>query len=276
MAITRLAVRQEIGRLTGDMLKVTATANGSPTTFKDVLRLNHGNGSLAGRIGWLASGTAANLGRMVRVTGNSKPDCTVTFADTPLPASTATADVMELWNERGLGYFPDDVNSEINTALAIVANTVTTPDEIEYDDFDVNNPILDIPANWHFFGGALRRDVEGLWHPIPATDSHMDIDVQRRTVRLKGEVARRSDTYAIRLFGDLPSSPLTSDADVTNCDAEWLTSYVAYKLMLGAMRRTAGNDDELATRMAFVNTIQEKHRGRARNRPQGAALRLYS
>lgn len=256
------------------MLKCTATANGTTTTFIDKLRLHRGNGSLKERIGWVAGGTAANLYQMVRVTGNTQADFTVTFTDTALPSSTATGDVLELWNERGQGYYPDDVNSEINSALAIVAHQVTTTDEEEIADFDFDDPYLTIPADWLFFGGVWYEDTDELWREIPATESHMDIDVQNRTVRLKGEARRNADTYTVKLIGDLPSSALTSDTDSTACDAEWLTAYVAYRLMFGAMRRTAGNDDELATRMAFAKTQEEKSRGKARNRPQGIGLRL--
>ncbi len=275
MAATRQALRQEIGRLTGDMLKVTATAIGTTTTLIDKLRLYRGDGQLEGRIGWVTSGTAANLSAMVRVTGNTRSTFTVTFADTALPSATAVADVIELWNERGQGYYPDDVNSEMNTALAIAAGMVTSPDEMLITDFDYSDPYLTIPATWQYFGGVWYQGEEDIWREIPATDTHMDVDTKNRTVRLKGDAARRAHTYTVRLIGDVASTPLTLDSQSTSCDAEWLTAYVAYRLLFGAMRRAAGNGDDISTRMAFCKTQEEKARGKARNRPQGIARRLW-
>lgn len=257
------------------MLKVTATATGTTTTLIDKLRLYRGNGSLEGRIGWVASGTADNLYQMVRINGNVKTTFTISFTDTALPTATLTGDVMELWNERGQGYFPDDVNSEINAALAIVANQVTSPDSETVADFDASDPYIDIPADWRFFGGVEYQDAEELWHDIPVTDTLMDVDPRQRTLLLKGQAKTLADTYPVRLFGDVASAALSSDTAETSCDAEWLTAYVAYRLMFGAMRRTAGNDDELSTRMAFISQKEKETRSKARNRPQGAAIRLW-
>lgn len=278
MAISRLALRQEIGRLTGDMLKVTATATGTTTTFIDALRLARSDGNMVGRIGWMASGTSANLGEMVRVTGSDKSSFTVTFADTALPSATATGDTMELWNRAGQGFFPDDVNAEIDSALAIVAGSVTTPDEDETQTFDIDNPYLTIPADWHFFGGAMyQRDTEtDVWLEIPFTDTHMVVDPRNRTVRLRGEIARRAHNCLVRLIGDVASQPLSTDASTTSCDAEWLSNYVAARLLLEQMGRTSADRyEDVSTRYSQCKVAEKEARGKARNRPQGSAVRLY-
>lgn len=272
---TRRELRQEIGRLTGDMLRCVATSNGTTTTFIDALRLAKGNGTLTGRIGWLSGGTSANLGQMVRVTGNVKQTTSITFADTPLPSATATGDEIELWNENGIGSWPDDVNAEINAAITTVSAAVTAPDEEIIDDFAFDDPYLDIPADWQYFGGLWYEDSDGLWIEIPPTEDFIEIDAQNRTLRLKGTARERADTYRVKLVGDIAATPLTTDSDQTSCDAEWLTAFVAYRLLLPRMRTGAGNDDDISTRMAFVKTQEEKTRGRARNRPQGIARRLW-
>lgn len=277
MAITRLALRQEIGRLTTDMFKVKATATGSTTTLKDALRLARSDGNMVGRIGWVSAGTSANLGKMVRITGSDKSAQTITFADTALPQSTVADDEMELWNRAGQGFFPDDVNTEINSALSIVASQVTTPDEDE-QTFDYDAPYLDIPEDWRFFGGALyQHDVEhDIWREIPVTDTHMIVDVRNRTVRLKGEIARKAHNKTVRLFGDVPSQPLSTDASTTSCDAEWLSNYVAARLLLEQMGRTdASRYEDVSTRYSQCKMAEKEARGKARNRPSGAALRLW-
>lgn len=279
MITTRQALRQEIGRLTGDMLKCTATANGTTTTFIDKIRLYRGDGKLTGRIGWVASGTAANLYQMVRVTGNTRSTFTVTFTDTALTSATATGDVLELWNTDSMGYYPDDVNAEINAAIAACGSLVTSPDEEEVEDFDSSDPYLDIPSDWEFFGGVRYLDTsiteDGVWVEVEANDLNLDIDVRNRRVRLMPEVANAAHSYTTRLYGDIASTALTLDTQSTNVDAEWLTHYVAYRLLLPQMGRTTQGDDDKATRMAFCKQVADAARGKARNRPSGLARRLY-
>jgi hypothetical protein len=279
LSATRQALRQEIGRLTGDMLKCTATANGTTTTLIDKLRGYRGDGKLAGRIGWVAAGTAANLYSMIRVTGNVRSTFTISFTDTALTSSTATGDVIELWNADGMGFYPDDVNSEINAAIAAVSGLTTAPDEEEVASFDADDPVLTIPADWEFFGGVRWLDTsiteDGVWVEIEANDFNMDIDPRNRKVRLKGSIAQRAHTHTTRLYGDVASTALTADTDSTSVDAEWLTHYVAYRLLLPQMRRTTKGDDDVATRMAFCKQVADAARGKARNRPQGLARRLY-
>jgi hypothetical protein len=279
LSATRQALRQEIGRLTGDMLKLTATANGTTSTLIDKLRGYRGDGKLAGRIGWVAAGTAANLYSMIRVTGNVRSTFTVSFTDTLLTSATATGDVIELWNTDGMGFYPDDVNSEINAAIAACGSLVTSPDEEEVEDFDSDDPILTIPADWEFFGGVRWLDTtqteDGVWMEIESTPYNMDIDVRNREVRLKGPIAARVDTHTTRLYGDIASTALSLDTSSTSVDAEWLTHYVAYRLLLPMMRRTTKGDDDIATRMAFCKQTADAARGKARNRPQGLGLRLH-
>lgn len=279
MTTTRQALRQEIGRLTGDMLKCTATANGTTTTLIDKFRGYRGDGKLTGRIGWVASGTTSNLYEMVRVTGNVRSTFTISFADTALPAITVADDVIEFWNTDGMGFYPDDVNAEINAAIAACGALVTAPDEEDIEDFDYANPYLDIPSDWEFFGGARWLDTsqgtDGIWLEIEATSANMDIDVRNRSVRLKPSIAQRAHGYTVRLYGDIASSALTADTDETSVDAEWLTHYVAYRLLLPQMTRTTKGDDDVATRMAFCKTTADAARGKARNRPQGIARKLY-
>lgn len=271
---TRQALRQAIGRLTGDMLKCTATSAGTQTTLIDAINLYRGDGSLEGRVGWFASGTAGNLYSTVRVTGNTRSTTTVTF--TPAVASnTAASDVLELWNERGQGYLPADVNSAINDAIALVAEQNTTPDEAEIADFDADDPYLTIPSTWEFFGGVRYQDGDSLWHDIPITPFTVDVDIQNRQLRLKGEIAQQADTRTVRLFGDIASTALTSDTQSTGVNAYWLTHHAAYLLMVGAMRRQTNTNQELSALMAFCKQEADKSAGRARNRPSGAAIRLW-
>lgn len=273
MSVTRQALRQQIGRLTGDMLKCTATANGGTGTYFDSINLYRGDGRLSGRIGWFAAGTSANLYSVIRVTNNTRSDQSIAF--TPNVASnTATGDVLELWNENGEGYLPADVNDEINVAIQTMGGGVLSYDEDASQTFDFDDPYLDIPADWDYFSGAYYQDINDVWHEIPITPYQVDVDPNNRVIRLKGQIARLADNNLVRLTGQIAASTLTSDTQSTDVDAEWLTAYVAYKLMFAGMRRTSGNDDERSTRMAFAKQISDQARGRARNRPAGAAIRL--
>ncbi len=265
------------------MSKWTATANGTTTTMIDKLRGARGNDQMEGRIGWVTSGTSANLYQMVRCTGSTRSTFTATFADTALPSATATGDVIEWWNTRGQGFFPDDVNSEINSAIATVSTKVTEVATDESQTFDAQDPYLDIPETWSFFGGIWYQVLNdpndssqgSVWYEIPCTENHVDIDQYNRTVSIKGQAAYQADTNTIRLIGDIPAAALSVDTQSTNVDAEWLTNYVAYRLLFSVMNRATKGDDDLATRMAFCKTTEEKTRGQARNRPFGIGRKLY-
>jgi hypothetical protein len=283
VSTTRQALRQEIGRLTGDMLKCTATANGSTTSLIDDIRLYRGDGKLTGRIGWVAYGatnlSAQNLYSMVRVTGNTRSTFTVRFNDTALTQDTAEGDIFEFWNTDSMGFYPDDVNAEINSAIAACESLVTEPDEETIDDFDSADPYIDIPADWAFFGGARYEDTaqgeDGIWMEIDGNDQNLEIDARNRKVRLMPLIAGKAHGYRVRLYGDIPSTALTLDTQSTSVDPEWLTAYVSYRLLLPQMRRTTKGDDDVATRMAFCKQVADAARGKARNRPQGMARRLY-
>lgn len=259
------------------MLKLKATANGTTTTFIDKLRLSRGNGSLEGRIGWMAEGTAANLYSMVRITGNTAADWTATFADTALSSATAADDVMELWNERGVGWYPDEVNDAINRAIGSVEGIVTSPVVSDPVAFDITDPYVAIPPEWRFFGGARYAESNSddglIWHEID--EELLVINDVARTVRIKDPMSNRVDTRQVELYGDIQSSLLTHDQQSTNVDAEWLTAHVAWQLMMTRMRRSTGNDAEVSTMMAFLKTTADGARGRARTRPSGMAKRLY-
>lgn len=265
------------------MAKWTATANGTTTTLTDKLRGARGNDQMEGRIGWVASGTSANLYQMVRCTGSTRSTFTATFADTPLPSATATGDVIEWWNKRGQGFYPDDVNTAINAAIATVSGKVTEVAIDESQTFDATTPYLTIPETWEFFGGLWYRTLNDpndvtqgyIWNEIPCTEFHVDIDQYNRTVAIKGQSALEADTCTIRLIGDIAASPLTVDTQSTAVDAEWLTAYVSYWLLFGVMDRETKGEDSVSTRMAFAKQTEEKTRGQARTRPYGVARKLF-
>jgi hypothetical protein len=274
VATTRAALRQQIGRLTGDMLKCTATATGTTTTLIDAINLYRGDGSLEGRIGWFSAGTAGNLYDTVRVTGNTRSTFTVTFTPT-LSDATATSDVLELWNERGQGYLPADVHSAINDAIALVGTGVTTLDDEEITDFDIDDPYLTIPAEWDYVGEVWFKDTDEIWHEIPFTPFNMEVNDIDRLIRLKGDAAKKADTCTVRLVGEIAEGALSSDTSSTTVNAHWLTHHVAYLLMAGGMRRQSNTNTELSTMMAFCKQEADKMAGRAMSRRVGAGIRLH-
>ena len=226
---TRAYLRYAIGGITGDRLRLKATAAGSTTSLVDVLNLATENNELVGRFGWVASGTAANLYQTVRITANTKSATSITFVPA-LPQSTATNDVIELYNSNDTGITPEDIHDAINRVIESVSNAGVTEVIATSSTFDADSPALTIDPSWRRLIGVDWQDTDGLWHEVDPADLY--VDTSARTARIDNIVRWMADTQLVRLRGYTSSASLSADTDSTVVDAEWIINEASSQLLL--------------------------------------------
>lgn len=273
-ASTRAQVRRSIGRLIGDLVVCTATetpqGNGT-STFVDALNLAVENNSLVGRRVWYAQAYhGANRGLSRRVSENSKSNTWIRLAPT-LPATTVAGDVIELWNERDLGPTPEEVNEQINGAIAAVTDAALLETVGAEESFDREAPVLEVDADWSFFSGADWKDDRGIWHMVPPAD--IRVDVANRTVELRNRSSRVASGRKVRLRGQGSALPLTDDAQSTPVDAEWITYQAAANLLI-AMSHRAHDPASVERKAQYFQTLADARRPKTRARFAGRAVKL--
>lgn len=227
-------LRRTIGGITGDLDILVATGNGTTTTFVDALNAHVENSHFAARQGIFSGGTAANLGRIVRVTSNDKTTTTVTFTPTATSA-TASGDTLELYNRDGQGPSVRQIHDAINRCVVFAGQGVLTEVLDTAETFDMDDPYLDIPAGWRRLTHVEFRNGDEAtddWEVIPGADWVPGVDRVGYTVRVDGISRCRADTYQIRLRGYTAATELSADSDTTLVDAEWLVHEAASQLLM--------------------------------------------
>lgn len=267
---SRTAIRRRIGRLFGDMLLLTATGNGTTTTFVDAINLARDDAIMVGRQLYFSGGTATNLGLTRRVTDNVKSTTTLTF--TPAAAhTTATNDVAEIWNTREIGATLAEVHENINYAIADVADLATTAAAYEPGAFDYDDPVVSLPDDWLFFGGVSWLDLTGVWHRIGPADYR--IDKVNRTVELRNRPRSLANGMSLRLWGYTIPGDLDADTDVTSVNPEWLAYQAAAKLALAIAPR-AIDPVQMERRAQYWQDLADQRRVLNSGRPSGVFIRL--
>lgn len=270
--VTRATLRRAVGRLMGDVLVLSCTANGTTTTAIDTVSLAVENAGLTGRQLYVfQSAAGANQGLTRRVSGNTKSTATLTFTPA-LPSATTAGDVLELFSERGIGPGPTEIHEAINRAIEAardshVTQALATPVALEW-----SSPIVSIPSTWTFFAGAEWQDHEGLWRKVAPAD--LKLDAVARTVEFKNRMRWLADQQQVRLRGYLPPAALASDTEGTGVDAEWIANQAAAELWMASAHRQI--DPAGAERKAqYFQGKADALRPKTRTRPQGTFMRLY-
>lgn len=265
----RTTLRRSIGRMLGDLVVATCTADGTTSTVVDEVNLHQQDGSLAGRQLYVAFSTPANTGQTRRVATNQKSQSSITFTP-PLPNATRAGDVVELWNERGSTVTVDEVHDAINRAIAAAAGTSVAPASQDIGNFDRGNPSLAIPANWEYFSRVRYFD-DGVWKDIPHAD--VSLDQANRTVTVKGLSREHANGKPVRLVGFTTPGPLASDSDATPVDAEWIGYYACNQLLLSSAHRQMDPNAALS-KASWFGDQADKLRPKTRIRPSGRFVRL--
>ncbi len=278
MAVTRAQIRSWVGSLLGEVINLTATANGSTTSLVDSVNLVREDGYLEGRQLIVVSATnTGNNGLIRRVSANSKTGKSITI-DPALPSAVSSGDVVELWFKRDQGPTIQEVHDAIARSVAAVKNTVLSPQMASgAAAFDRTSPVItEVGNTWTFFSGVDWQDPNGTWHPVPPADLRLapsgnnpfvDIEVRNRSRILMDGMEYRVKGYAEHA---IPSA----DADVISVDSEWLVHQVAAQLLISASGRMS--DQASAERKAqYMQTLADARRPKPGIRPRGMLVKLF-
>lgn len=232
MGTSRATLRRAIGRLCGDLIVATATDTGTDTTLVDSTNLVAGDDALVGRQLYPVAGTAANLGKTRRVSGNAEATGTATVS-VAWPAATAAGDVVECYASRSVSPTPEEIHDKINDVIRAVADVNLLLTENTPAAFDAADPYIDLPAGWVGFVKAMWQDGLGIWHDVPkaTTTLHRFLGSYGQ-VELTGEGRWLADGREVMLVGVSPASELSSDSATTTINPDWIVKQSAGELLI--------------------------------------------
>jgi hypothetical protein len=248
-ATTKRLLRRKILRQLGDLIVVTATANGTNVTLIDQAHLIGEPDAYRGRSIYFTGGTSDNLGEERYITGSIKTARNVSF-DYPLPEATAIGDEAEICNMKGTGYKFQDVHDAIDSAIDNGADMALVPAyELVSSYFDDSAGTVAIPDAWVGIGGIQWRDADDEeWQLLNmssrAVGSGWSIDRANRVVDIAGYTARRINSKQVRLYGFTRPGALVNDDDTTPLDAEWLVKEAMSQLVYAAFMKNPSPERE--------------------------------
>ena len=239
MALTDQTFLQLITRLAhelNDCVALTATTNGTTTTFTDNVNVNASRESYDG---WEWFGTSSpNSDVIATVTGTS----TNTITITPAVTSTTTASTALLVNKRGRGFRIQDYKRAINGAIqdfngAALIPTVETISSV----FDADTGTIAVPAELAEAYRIEYQNSEGRWREIkrafPAGSDGWTAEPSNAVIRIEGEPAYAADGYEVRIHGYKRQALLSGLTDACSFDSGGIVARAAYLLCRSALDR---------------------------------------
>lgn len=238
MTTDRKTIRQNVGTQLGDMVLCTATSAGTTTTFLDVNNLVLPNNEYKGRTIWFRDGTLANLEQSRKINASTFATGTVQWG-VALPEATAEGDEAELWNLRGTGWEPQEINRLITIAHREAQEHIPIPMTSSEMDFSYDDPVLTIPEAMVTVTGLEFQDAgHSGWRSVEYGQRTgapgWRVDRASREIRIDGNWRYRLDGYTLRIHGEQKESPLEDDTDLTAINAEYLIARVG-ELACGAL-----------------------------------------
>lgn len=231
MATTRATLRRSIGRLCGDLIVATATAVGSTTTFTDSVNLVAGEDVLIGRQAYYVTGHASNVGTLRRISANDELG---TFTvSTAWAQASALNDVVELYASRSVSPTPTEIHDKINDVIRAIGESHLSVVDDATVTFDMDDPYIDIPAGWIGITDAFWTDTQGIRQRIPKADRTLHRYLgSNGQIELTGVARAQADSGLITLVGVTAASELTTDADTTSINPDYITKQAAGELLI--------------------------------------------
>ena len=247
MGTTLGQLRRDVGRLSGDLLVLKATAASDGTTVTDAVRVALEPAGLKGRqILCVAAAQSANVGWLARIASSDKAARTVT-PDPPFPAAVAVGDEFETYNSHTQGFTVEEIDDCIGMAIDDVKSVAVQPVRVQLTTpYSSTTGHLTAPAGIDLLAGVEWLDDESLWQEVPgagwtATEFSPD-------VRLDPWHSGWLDTRTLRLVGYAEPDRLEDDDEETTIDPEFLRYQALHHLMMAATLRQ--NDTEGFARRA--------------------------
>jgi hypothetical protein len=253
MSVTLRDLRRDVSDRLGDLVILTATADGSDSTFTD--RANLVGENYAGRQLLVAeAGNAENVGLTRYVASFNTSERTVTF-DPALPAETQEGDEAELHNARGVGWKVEEKHRAINRALRTSGALVPVVARIS-TAFDYAVGTIRVPDHLSVVNAVEWEDADGYWRPVRFSGAPAGSGwrmLPGKTVSITGSWDRAMDGRTVRLSGYGEPQELADDAAETAVDAEYLVAQVTVELLKAQLVRNPTPERE---RM-FVDAREE-------------------
>jgi hypothetical protein len=239
MALTDQTYLQLITRLAHEMndcIAVTATSNGTTTTFVDNVNINASRESYDG---WEWFGTSSpNLDVIATVTGTSS--ATITF--TPAITTTASTNTALLVNKRGRGFRIQEYKRAINGAIQDFNGTALIPTiEAIAAAFDADDGTVAMPSTLAEAYRVEYQDSQDRWREVrralsPGADG-WTAEPSGAVIRIEGPPKYEIDGYDIRIHGYKRQSLLSALTDVCSFDSGGIVARAAYRLTMAALDR---------------------------------------
>ena len=239
MALTDQTFLQLITRLAhelNDCVALTATTNGTTTTFTDNVNINASRESYDG---WEWFGTSApNLDVIATVSATATNSITIT----PAVTSTQSSNTALLVNKRGRGFRIQDYKRAINGAIQDFNGTALIPTvETIAAVFDMDDGYLTVPST---LAEAYRIEYENsdgrqreIKRAFPAGGDGWTAEPSNAVIRIEGEPGWAADGYTVRIHGYKRQALLASLTDVCAFDSGGIVARAAYLLCRSALDR---------------------------------------
>lgn len=258
---TRKQLRQRVASLFDDITSLTATGNGTTTTFVDTFNVNTGSESFDGCEIFFTSGS--NDGLISRVTTTTASSGTLTF--TPARTSTATSDTAELYNRRNKGFRVQDYHRALNQAIEEFQGIALIPViEAISAAYDAETQTFAIPATTLEVHTVEYQDSDSIWQKIrparPRGGYGWTFEAPASVIRIEGEPAWAADGYSLRVHGYKRQTALSADTDVVPFDSTALVYTAAATLCLSKI----GGDSRYANMAASFRQTAAMNANRAR------------
>ncbi len=230
-------LRRRVLRRLGDGGEIlTATSNGTTTTFIDALNVSSAAENRDGQFITPLTGTAGNIGKTARVTTTTDASNRLTFTPA-FPFATAVGDVIETTNYRGIGFRPDQIVNAINDAINDAYPLGLIEVSADVNGFNADPPgTVVVPLNMREVYDVAFIDSAGYSRPLriaSRTNRYgVSFDAVAGTINIAGVPAIDANNNVLRLFGYARQPALALDSDVCLLNAEYIVSRACYHLAL--------------------------------------------
>lgn len=255
--VSRLQLFLDVASELGDLITLTADADGSTTTFTSSADMLWQDSGLDGREAWYVSNnvaSASNAAKRRVVTSTDQDTATITVSPA-WPAASKSGDVLYLVNGMGTGVTIPEIHAKINQLIRRVRDELATETADTAVTFDATDPVLDIPTGWKYFLGIqveLNATLTGVWSILPGEPYTVSLADSPRTVTPHPRVRGLLHTKRVRLIGATPLAELSTDSATTTAPAGWLAKTAAYELKEAAATRTG----DVATALTFGELLK--------------------
>lgn len=218
-------------------MALTATSNGSTTTFIDAIRLAAARESGTGRQ-WV--GTSGSNDGVVRSCTQSGTTLTLSSAVT----STATSDTADLYNKRGTGWLYEEYNRVLDQVVEDAAGFGMIEVVDDVSEFDADSPEVAVDASLAYVHKVEWQDSDDKWHTVPAAtdDSRYGwyADPVGGSIWIEGAPQRWVDGMALQITGYGRQSAFASDSATCVLNTSWVVAQACFRLCRSGMDRDPG------------------------------------